>query len=505
MQPAGPVDPMTRRLPGEPVPEPGWRPSVRPDRKLRSEPDDTTGQVAAKRARRDGPSRWTDVVEEARSLAGLALPVVGTQIGTMLMGTVDTWMVARVGVQALAAAALANAWIYGLLLAGQGVIHGMDPIVTQAHGAGRGEQAGLALQRGLALSLLLSLPIALLWLHTEDFLLLLGQDPALARAAQEYTRVQIPSIPCFLAFVALRQYLQGRELVRPAMWVILAANLFNAFANWVLIFGKLGLPALGLVGAGIATSLSRVVIAVGLALWIARFGLHRGAWTRWSRAALAPRAVASLLAVGLPVAVQMSLEIWAFSLSTLLAGRLGAAALSAHTIVLNMAALSFMMPLGVAQGAVTRVGNLLGARQPGRAQRAAWVSLCLGAGVMGFSALAFVTLRHQLPRLYTDDASVLALGAAILPIAAAFQVFDGTQVVGCGVLRGMGRTRPAAWFNLLGYWALGLPLAAWLALRGSWGLPGIWWGLCAGLAVVASLLVARIHLRGPARDGLRLA
>jgi MATE family multidrug resistance protein len=156
-----------------------------------------------------------------------------------------------------------------------------------------------------------------------------------------------------------------------------------------------------------------------------------------------------------------------------------------------------MMPLGIAQGAATRVGNLLGAREPGAAQRAAWVSLALGAGVMGLAAVAFVVGRAWLPGLYTPDSAVVAACAAIMPIAAAFQIFDGTQVVGCGILRGMGRVRPATAFNLIGYWLLGLPIGGWLALRGGYGLPGLWWGLALGLAVVAGSLVCFIAVRGP--------
>ncbi len=438
---------------------------------------------------------------EVRKLGALALPVVGAQLGTMLMGTVDTLMVARIGVEALAAAAVANAWVWGVILVGQGLVHGIDPLVSQAHGAGDGERCARALQRGLVMGVLASVPLGLLWTWTGSFLLLTGQDPELARRAHDYVLVQIPSLPLFFAFMALRQYLQGRELMRPALWVVLAANVFNLVANWALIFGHLGLPALGLVGAGIATTLSRLVMLGGLIAWVLRFRLHEGAWVPWSRAAFDRHALWQVLALGAPVAIQMGLEVWAFSGATLLAGRLGAASAAAHTVVLNMAALSFMMPLGISQGAVTRVGNLIGAREPHAAQRAAWVALALGAGVMCVSAVLFVTLREVLPRLYTGDPGVVALGASILPIAAAFQIFDGTQVVGCGILRGMGRTRPAAWFNLLAYWVLGLPIGSWLAFRHGWGLEGIWWGLCLGLAVVAGALVWWVRVRGPAQIG----
>jgi MATE family multidrug resistance protein len=435
---------------------------------------------------------------EIRRLTALALPVAATQLSTMLMGFVDTVMVGHVSVEAIAAASLANVWVFGTLIFAMGVIFGIDPIVAQAHGARDGESAARALQHGVVLAVLLSAPVALLWTATEQVLLAAGQDPGLARAAHDYTQVQIPSVPFFLCYSALRQYLQGRELVRPAMWVIFVANGFNAAFNWVLIFGNLGMPALGLLGAGIATSLTRVLMLVGLVLWVRAFRLHDGAWVPWSRHALGVEGLRRVIAVGLPVAVQIGLETWAFSGAALLAGWLGAVPLAAHTIALNMAALAFMVPLGIGQGAAVRVGNLIGARLPDEAQRSAWVAVSMGGGVMVFSGIAFVVLRDVLPLIYTNDAQVVALTSAILPIAAAFQIFDGAQVVGCGVLRGMGRTRPAAVFNAVGYWVLGLPVGGWLALRGDWGLAGIWWGLCFGLAVVASLLVVWLRFRGPA-------
>ena len=416
----------------------------------------------------------------------------------MLLGVVDTLMVGRVSVEALGAASLANVWIFGTLQFANGILFGLDPIVAQAHGAGDARRAALALQRGLVLALALSIPVALLWTGTGTFLLWMGQEPELARLAHQYTLVQIPSIPFFLAYTSLRQYLQGRELMRPAMWVVLFANVFNAFANWVLIFGHLGMPALGLLGAGIATTGTRIFGMLGLLAWTVAFRLHGDAWVPWSRRAFDPRALAAVFAMGFPVAIQTSLEFWAFSGATLIAGRLGPVALAAHTVALNMAALSFMLPLGISQAAATRVGNLVGAERPHDAQRAAWVSVGFGTGVMALGAALFVSLRAWLPRLYTPDAEVVALCAAILPIAAAFQLFDGAQVVSCGVLRGMGRTRPAAVFNLFGYWLLGLPLGAWLALRLDWGLAGIWWGLAIALGVIALLLAGWIHVRGPA-------
>ena len=438
---------------------------------------------------------------ETRKMAALGIPVAATQLSTMLLGFVDTVMVGRVSVEALSAAALANVWIFGTLMFANGVLMGLDPIVAQAHGAGDGERAGRAFQTGIGLALVLSVPVAIAWQATDAFLLATGQDARLTALAHEYTVVQIPGIPFFLCYGALRQYLQGREHMRAALWVILIANAFNALFNWIFIFGHWGAPALGLYGAGIASTGTRILSFLGLVAWTRAFGLHRGAWVSWSWENWRPAALGGLLRMGVPVGIQMSLEMWAFSAAALLAGLLGERPLAAHTIAINMAALSFMVPLGLSQGAATRVGNRIGAGDLETAQRAAWVSVAMGAGFMSLAAAAFVSLRTVLPRLYTTDEGVIEATALILPIAAAFQIFDGTQAVGCGVLRGMGRVRPAMLFNLVSYWCLALPIGSWLAFRQGWGLAGLWWGLVLGLGIVALSLVAWIRFRGPAALG----
>jgi MATE family multidrug resistance protein len=440
---------------------------------------------------------------EVRRLVALGGPAALTQVGAMLLGVVDTIMVGRLGVHDLDAASLGNVWLMGSLILGMGLMFGLDPILAPAHGARDGERVGVTLQQGLVMAVLGSVPIALAWLFTAPALSLLGQSPALAATAHDYVLVQIPSIPPFLAFLALRQYLQCRGVVMPALWITVLANGFNAFANWVLIFGHLGFPELGLVGAGIATAMTRVFMLVGLVAVTLLARLHEGAWVPWSRRALHGSDLGRIARFGLPVAVQYGLETWAFQMSTLIAGRLGEKQLAAHTIVLNLASLAFMMPLGLSIGAAVRVGNLIGAGERERAQHAAHVALGLGAAVMLLSATAFVGLRWILPTLYTGDTAVIAVAASILPIAAAFQLFDGVQAVGGGILRGMGNTVPAAVFNLVGYYALALPLAVWLTFPLALGLTGIWWGLALGLALVATSLVVWVVRRGPARQARR--
>jgi len=445
-----------------------------------------------------------EVGEETRRLTSLAIPVVVTQVSSMLLGVVDILMVGRVGVEALGAASLGRVWVFGTLLLGMGLVLGIDPLVSQGHGRRDARALGLALQRGLVLALLASLPTAGLWLLAGPGLRFFGQDPALARAAAEYVMVQLPSIPFFLGYMVLKQYLQGRAIVRPAMYVALLANLFNVVFNWALIYGHLGSPALGLLGAGIATSLARIYMMLGLLFIIYRTKLHQGGWVPWSRASFRWAGLAEIIHYGYPVAIQIALEMWAFQAATLLSGRLGAVSLAAHTVVINVASLTFMFPLGISLAGVTRVGNLIGEGFPRRAQHAAWLALAMSAAVMAVFAALFIVLRDVIPRIYTQDAPVVLLAAAIFPVAAAFQVFDGVQVAGTGVLRGMGKTRPAAAMNLVGYWALGLPLGWWLAFRRGLGLAGLWWGLVLGLGAVAVMLTVWIWKRGPARVDARV-
>jgi len=389
-------------------------------------------------------------------------------------------------------------WKMATQLVAMGFVFGMDPFVSQAHGARDARGMGLALQRGVVLGLVVSLGLAALWLAAERGLVWLGQDPRIAAVSGSYVAVQAPSLPCFMVWVALRQYLTGRRIVAPTLWIVVFANLLNAGLNWVLIFGHLGAPALGAVGSGIATSIVQALFPFLLLAWILRARLHADGWVPWSRAALERGALLDMLRVGTPVALQLAFEVWACQIMVLWAGRLGEAPLAAHAVAFNLIALAFMVPLGVSLAAAARVGNLIGARDYPRAQRSAWVALGLAAAWMSLSALVFVVLRRELPLLYNDDPGVARLVAAILPIAAAFQLFDGLQVVGGGILRGMGRTRPAALFHLLGFYALGLPLSWWLAFERGQGLPGLWWGLALALFAIALAFLAWIARRGPA-------
>ncbi|MEM7516542.1 MAG: MATE family efflux transporter [Planctomycetota bacterium] len=437
---------------------------------------------------------------ELKSLLRLAWPVILANLGTMFLGVVDTLMVGRIDEAALSAVALGHVWTNGTLMIGMGVVMGIDPLISQAHSRGDPARLGRVLQRGILVGLAMSVLVALAWMFTEPFLILAKQDPALSKEAQRYVTAQIFSVPFYLVFVALRQFLSCREIMAPALWISFIANFFNAGANEVLIFGEFGVPEMGIVGAGYATGLTRIFILLSMIL-IMRWGrLMKGAWVPWSAKSFRWKGLFEVIWQGLPVGAHMGLEIWAFALASLLAGKIGAedpSVLAAHTVVLNCASVTFMMPLGIAIASVTRVGNLIGAERQEQAQLSAQVAFASGALIMTFAGILFWFLRNTLPSLYSLEGPAHALAVSIIPVAAAFQIFDGIQVVGAGILRGMGRTQISAWANLLGFWGLGLPLAWWLGLHTSAGLAGVWWGLALGLAVVAVLLVAYVMKFGP--------
>ena len=426
---------------------------------------------------------------EFRVLLRLSAPIAASQLGLMAMGVVDTIMVARVGVAELAAVAIASTWAWSSGSFAQGIIQGMDPLVSQAHGAGDGEGVAIAFQRGLVISVLISIPLAMLWISTGPILVAFGQDPKVAELAGAYLLARLPSTLGFNLFIAMRQYLAGRGMTRSAMWAMFISNLLNVFLNWVFIFGHLGAPPLGLVGAGLATGIANTLLPLVLLGWILGFRLHEGAWRRWDARSFRIAGLRRYVALGFPVGLQLALEANAFSVAIIMVGWMGVNELAAHQVVINMASFTFMVPLGVAIGASARVGNLIGAKRSDQLRIACRTGFLMGGGVMAIAALIFIVFRNVLPAFYLSDASVIALAATLLPIAGAFQIADGLQVVGGGLMRGMGKPTVGVIVNLIGFYAIGLPLAWLLAFPLGYGLIGIWWGLAAGLGGVAVMLV----------------
>jgi len=438
-----------------------------------------------------------DIRQEFRPMATLAMPVVVAEIGWVAMGLVDTLMVGPLGPEAIGAVGIGSAVFMAVVIFAMGLFLGLDTLVSHAYGAGRVDDCHRWLVHGTLLSLVVSVPITLLLLGLSTLLGRWGLDPAVYLLSRPYLDILVWSVAPLLLYATFRRYLQGMGVVRPVMIALVAANITNAFVNWVLIYGKLGAPAMGVRGSAWATVVSRVAMAAYLLAVIVRRERGRRPGLFETSLAIDPGWMRRLIVLGLPAASQITLEVGVFAASTALAGRLVPTALAAHQIAVNIAALSFMVPLGVSSAGAVRVGHALGRRDVEGAARAGWTALALGAGFMACTALAFVLVPRMLMGAFTRDERVIALGATLLAIAAIFQLFDGIQGVATGILRGLGDTRtPMAW-NLVGHWFVGLPSGYALCFVAGYGVIGLWWGLTIGLTIcgVALLVVwsRRIH------------
>ena len=437
--------------------------------------------------------RRADVV----ALLRLAIPVVVVQVGIMFMGTVDTLMVGRLSPTALAAVAVGNLYSVIGIFFGQGVLLALDPLINQAVGAGDRHTVVRAFQRALLLSVMLAVPITLYHLLAGPVLTALRQPADVIPLAALYDRWLVPSVLPFLAFGVLRGTMQAFHRLRPVVITIIVANLVNALLNWVFIYGHLGAPQLGVPGSALATTTSRWLMVLML-LWLAR-DEFRPLLRPWTDEAHDRAALVRMLRIGVPIALQYELEIACFGGVAFLAGAMGTVQVASHQIAINLAALTYMVPLGVSAAATVLVGSAVGAGDPDEVRRRASTSLLVGAGFMSLMAVMFLTVPGLLAGLYTPNVAVLTLAGTLIPLAGVFQVFDGLQVVAIGVLRGLADTRTPFIISLFGYWIIGMPVGVVLAYPLGHGVAGLWWGLVVGLGAVAVVLVIRVRraLRHP--------
>jgi MATE family multidrug resistance protein len=424
---------------------------------------------------------------ELRPLIRLAGPVVLAEIGWMSMGLVDTVMVGPLGPAAIAATGMGSGVFTAIMIFGAGLMLGVDALVSRAAGAGRYDECVRWLHQGVVLALLVS-PIVMIvtWIAfvTIDAWGLNAQIGALAKP---YLQVIALSAAPLMLYAAFRRYLQGIHVVRPVMYALTSANLVNAGANAILIYGRFGMPALGVTGSAWATCIARVYMAAFLYFAIRREHRRSGAHPQVPFAADADR-LWTLVKLGAPAASQITLEVGVFALATALAARLDEVSSASHQIALNIVSCVFMVPLGLASAGAVRVGHAVGARDIRRARRAGWTALALGAGIMIVLGLMLFLLPIPMLSVFTTDRRVLDLGSRLLAIAAAFQLFDGTQAVTTGVLRGIGDTRTPMIVNVIGHWVLGLPVGYALCFRFGWGVTGLWIGLSIGLIFCAVAL-----------------
>jgi MATE family multidrug resistance protein len=417
----------------------------------------------------------------------------------MSMGLVDTMMVGPLGPAAIAATGLGSGVFTAIAIFGMGLMLGLDALVSQAYGAGNRDECVRWLQHGVWLGLATAPLVVMLTLLAYASLDSWGLHPEIQPLVERYVRVIAAGAFPLLLYAAFRRYLQGMHIVRPIMVALVSANLVNAGANWLLIYGHLGFPALGVEGSAWATTAARAYMAAFLYVVIrrehhARVRLEPD--STWRPASAGPATGATfefarirrLIALGFPAAGQITLEVGVFAAATALAGKLDPVSSGSHQIALNLASLAFMVPLGLASSGAVRVGHALGAGDPHRAARAGWTALATSAGIMVLIGATFFLFPAPMLRAFTSDPRVVTNGVALLAIAAAFQLFDGTQAVATGVLRGSGDTQTPMITNVVGHWVLGLPAGYALCFVFGWGVAGLWIGLSIGLVFVSAIL-----------------
>ena len=432
-----------------------------------------------------------DLGAELRALLGLAIPVALSEIGWMTMTVVDVIMVGKLGPAAIGAVGLGNAIYYAPSLFGIGLLLGLDTMVSRSWGAKDFDNCHRWLAQAMYIALAFTPVLMLFIVVAQSLFTKYGVDPLVGVYTRSYVSILNWGTFPLLVYGGFRRYLQGVGLVRPVTFALISANLVNLVGNWIFIYGKLGMPALGVKGSALSTVFSRIYMAAVLVYFAWRHERGRGHplfahWPGpdWSR-------VRVLLSLGVPAASQVVLEVAAFGAVTIMASHLDAVALATHEIALSCAAYTFMVPLGISAAAAVAVGHAIGAGNPARARRAGWMAVGLGVGFMGLAALAFLLVPRPIMEIYSRDERILTMGVHILMLVAAFQMFDGCQTVATGALRGMGETRFPMLINFAGYWLFGLPLGAMMCFKLGWGLSGLWTGLTLALIVIASLLLRR--------------
>jgi len=438
---------------------------------------------------------------ELRAMLTLAWPLILANLTQQAIQATDVLLMGRLGSTQLAAATLALNLTFTINIFLLGLITASAPMMATALGQRSNSVRDVrrTFRAGLWI-IVLAMPLywLLLW-HVGTIMRAFGQSAELASQGQTFLRAYMWCTAPWLLFQLLRNFMSALERPRVVLWLSLSGILLNFLLSWSLIFGHFGLPALGLAGGGLGSTLTWLIIC-GALICVASFNRHFrrfylfGRWWRFDG-----QRTAAMIKLGWPIGATMGLEMGVFALAAYFMGWLGAAAVAAHAIALQIAALTFMVPLGLGQAATVRVGLALGRRDPDAMTRAGWTAWVLGVGFMGTMAIGMWVFPRTLVTLFLADvpanAAVIALAISFLRVAAAFQLVDGAQVIGAGMLRGLHDTRWPLLFALFGYWVVGLGIGSWLAFGQDWKGVGIWIGLAAGLAAVAIMMLIRWSMR----------
>lgn len=443
------------------------------------------------------PPAPTRRAQELRSLLLLAAPLSAGFLGDQLLGAVDTAVVGRLGALEVGAVGLGNSVLFSISIFGIGLMLGLDPLLSQAIGAKEEASARQLFWQGVWISLLVSAPLALTVLLAGHLLESFGINPASAHQARLYIYARLPSIIPIMMFCGARSYLQAKDITRPIVTATVWANLVNLPLSWLLVFGdgalaqldlpEVGLPALGVVGAGIVSTICALV-----KLLIVVIAVHG---TSFGQKPLSRRFSLSMARqstqVGSPIGAQLVAEVGVFGAVAVLVGGIDVNSLAGHQIAITWASMAFMLPLGIGAATSVRVGQAIGRQDAAGTRRAGILGIMSGGAIMMLSGITFTLCPGLLASVLSDQPEVVAAAIPLLRVAAVFQISDGVQAVAAGALRGAGDTRWPLWVNLVGHYLIGLPVAVSLAFGLGLGAIGLWWGLSAGLTATAILLTSR--------------
>lgn len=437
----------------------------------------------------------TSLKKHILSTFGLAYPIIIGQLGIIMMGVVDSLMVGHLSAAHLAAASLGNSLAFILMIIGIGVSLAVTPLVAIAVGANKYDECGIYFRQSLLVNSTLSIFLAFAIFFAAGLIEYFDQPPEVQILAKSYMRIIGFSTLPLMVFQTYKQFIEGFSIMKPAMIIAILANLINAFVNWILIFGELGFPRLELNGAGWATFASRLFMAICIMIYVMKSKLFRQYNVSFHFKNFNRHIIKKILSLGLPSGFQYFFEIGAFSFAVVMVGWLGTKQLAAHQIAINLASISFMAVLGISVAGSIRVGNAVGMKDIFETRRAGFTASLLGAFVMFISGVIFILFRNHLPTLYVQDDQVINYASSLLIIAALFQLSDGTQAVGIGILRGLTDVKIPTAITFIAYWIVGLPIGYLLGFTFDLGVQGVWIGLLLGLTTSAILLTIRFNSR----------
>ena len=435
----------------------------------------------------------TDFKEHFRKNLSLAYPIMLSHLGQMTVQVADNMMVGHLGKEPLAGSSFANSIFVIFLVMGIGMSYAITPMTAQADGKKNIKKLTEILKHGFLVNFIYGTLLTIILLSTTDILWHFNQPEIVVELAIPYLGIISLSLIPFMAYQAFRQFAEGLGYTKQSMYITIVGNIVNIILNYILIFGKLGVEPMGLYGAGLATMISRVLMAIMMISFVYfnhRFAMY---WENFKIGFFSKKLIKEILKLGFPMSFQFIFEVSTFSLAAIMIGWLGTGPLAAHQIAINMASISYMIALGISSAATIRVGNQLGQKDYKTLRNAALTCYVMAIVFMSMTAVFFILARNSLPLLYINDPEVIAQAATLLIIAGLFQLSDGVKVIGLGALRGMSDVKIPTLITLISYWIIGLPLGYVFGFTMDLGALGVWYGLLAGLSIAAVLLFIRFN------------